>query len=279
MATPPAQPLELAASPERRSLRRHVYDILHVQPNDHGFQRAFNFGLLALIILNVLAVIFETVEAFNAQYRVGLEAFEVFSVSVFAVEYLSRLWSCTVEPEYRHPLWGRVRFALSFMALVDLVSILPSLIPGGTLDLRFIRSLRLARLARTLKVTRHSQSLQTLGRVLRAKRSDLAVTAIAGLVLLVCAASLMFYAEHESQPQQFSSIPASMWWGAMTLTTVGYGDIYPVTPLGKMLGTFIALMGVGLFALPAGILASGFAEELQRRREARKCPHCGVELP
>jgi voltage-gated potassium channel len=105
------------------------------------------------------------------------------------------------------------------------------------------------------------------------------VTAIAGLVLLVCAASLMFYAEHESQPQQFSSIPASMWWGAMTLTTVGYGDIYPVTPLGKMLGTFIALMGVGLFALPAGILASGFAEELQRRREARKCPHCGAELP
>jgi len=276
--SPPAPPLDLAAPSDRRDLRRHVYDVLHVQPNDHGFQRAFNVGLLALIILNVLAVMFETVEAFNAQYRVALDAFEVFSVSVFAVEYLFRLWSCTVEPEYRHPLWGRVRFALSFMALVDLVSILPSLIPGGTLDLRFIRSLRLARLARTLKVTRHSQSLQTLGRVLRAKRSDLAVTAIAGLVLLICAASLMFFAEHESQPQQFSSIPASMWWGAMTLTTVGYGDIYPVTPLGKMLGTFIALMGVGLFALPAGILASGFAEELQRRKEARKCPHCGGDL-
>jgi len=275
MATPP---LELAAPADRRDLRRHVYDILHVQPNDHGFQRAFNVGLLALIVLNVLAVIFETVQAFYVQYRVALEAFEVFSVSVFTVEYLARLWSCTVEPEYRHPLWGRLRFAVSFMALVDLVSILPSLIPGGTLDLRFIRSLRLARLARTLKVARYSQSLQTLGRVLRAKREDLVVTAIAGLVLLVCAASLMFYAEHEVQPQQFSSIPASMWWGAMTLTTVGYGDIYPVTPLGKLLGTLIALMGLGLFALPAGILASGFSEELQRRKEARKCPHCGREL-
>jgi voltage-gated potassium channel len=223
-------------------------------------------------------VIFETVQAFYVQYRVALEAFEVSSVSVFTVEYVARLWSCTVEPEYRHPVWGRLRFALSFMALVDLVSILPSLIPGGTLDLRFIRSLRLARLARTLKVARYSQSLQTLGRVLRAKREDLVVTAIAGLVLLVCAASLMFYAEHEVQPQQFSSIPAAIWWGAMTLTTVGYGDIYPVTILGKMLGTFIALMGLGLFALPAGILASGFSEELQRRKEARKCPRCGGDI-
>jgi len=275
MGTPP---LELAAPPESRNLRRHVYDILHVQPNDHGFQRAFNVGLLVLIVLNVLAVIFETVQAFYVQYRLELEAFEFFSVSVFTVEYLSRLWSCTFEPEYRHPVWGRLRFALSFMALVDLVSILPSLIPGGTLDLRFIRSLRLARLARTLKIARYSQSLQTLGRVLRAKREELVVTAIAGLVLLVCAASLMFYAEHEIQPQQFSSIPAAMWWGAMTLTTVGYGDIYPVTTLGKLLGTFIALMGVGLFALPAGILASGFAEELQRRKEPRKCPHCGRDL-
>jgi voltage-gated potassium channel len=209
--TAPPQPLELAAPPERRDLRRHVYDILHVQPHDHGFQRAFNVGLLVLIVLNVLAVIFETVQAFYAEYRLELEAFEFFSVSVFTVEYLCRLWSCTVEPEYRHPLWGRLRCAVSFMALVDLVSILPSLIPGGTLDLRFIRSLRLARLARTLTVARYSQSLQTLSRVLRSKREELVVTGIAGAVLLTWASSRMFFAEHEVQPQQFSSIPASMW--------------------------------------------------------------------
>ena len=275
MATPP---LELAAPAERRSVRRHVYDILHVQPNDHGFQRAFNIGLLALIVLNVLAVIFETVQAFYAEYRLELEAFEFFSVSVFTIEYLSRLWSCTVEPEYRHPLWGRLRFAVSFMALVDLVSILPSLIPGGTIDLRFMRSLRLARLARTLKVARYSQSLQTLSRVLRSKREELVVTGIAGAVLLTCASSLMFFAEHEAQPVQFSSIPASMWWGVATLTTVGYGDIFPITTLGKTLGAFIAILGVGLFALPAGILAGGFAEELHARKEKKVCPHCGRVL-
>jgi len=275
MATPP---LELAAPAEHRSVRRHVYDILHVQPNDHGLQRAFNIGLLVLIVLNVLAVIFETVQAFYAEYRLELEAFEFFSVSVFTVEYLCRLWSCTVEPEYRHPVWGRLRFAVSFMALVDLVSILPSLIPGGTIDLRFMRSLRLARLARTLKVARYSQSLQTLSRVLRSKREELVVTGIAGAVLLTCASSLMFFAEHEAQPQQFSSIPASMWWGVATLTTVGYGDIFPITPLGKTLGAFIAILGVGLFALPAGILAGGFAEELHARKSKKACPHCGHEL-
>jgi voltage-gated potassium channel len=160
------------------------------------------------------------------------------------------------------------------MAVVDLVSILPSLIPGGTLDLRFIRSLRLARLARTLKLARYSQSLQTLGRVLRAKREELVVTGIAGALLLICASSIMYFAEHDAQPQQFSSIPASMWWGVVTLTTVGYGDIFPVTPLGKILGAFIALLGIGLFALPAGILASGFSDEL-RRNEPRTCPRCG----
>jgi voltage-gated potassium channel len=278
MATPPAPPFELTAPPDRRSLRRHVYDILHVHPNDHGLQRAFNVGLLVLIVANVLAVVFETVQAVYAEYRIAFEAFEVFSVSVFSVEYLLRLWSCTVEPEYRHPLWGRLRFAVSFMALVDLASILPSLIPGGTLDLRFMRSLRLARLARTLKIARYSQSLHTLARVLRSKREELAVTGIAGAVLLTCASSLMFFVEHEAQPQQFSSIPAAMWWGVATLTTVGYGDIYPITTLGKTLSAFISILGVGLFALPAGILAGGFAEEIHRRKEKRTCPHCGGEL-
>lgn len=278
MASGPVTPLELAAPPERRTVRRHVYDVLHVQPNDHGFQRAFNITLLALIVLNVLAVIFETVQAIEARYHLAFETFEIFSVSVFTIEYLLRVWSCTVEPKYRHPLWGRLRFVGSFMALVDLISILPSLIPGGTLDLRFMRSLRLARLARTLKIARYSQSLQAISRVLQSKREELVVTLISGAVLLTCASSLMFYAEHEAQPQQFSSIPASMWWGVATLTTVGYGDIFPITPLGKTLGAFIAILGVGLFALPAGILAGGFAEELHARREKRVCPHCGREL-
>jgi voltage-gated potassium channel len=259
------------------SVRRRVFDILDVQPDDRGIERVVNVFLLTLIVANTVAVILETVQPLRAAFRLTFEAFEGFSVAVFTVEYLLRMWSCTVDSRYAHPIWGRLRFALSFMALVDLVSILPSLIPGGTLDLRFARLLRLARLGRTLKIARYSESLQLLGRVFSAKRGELAITGMAGAILLVGASSLIYFVEHETQPQQFSSIPASMWWGVVTLTTVGYGDIFPVTPLGKVLGGIIALLGIGLFALPAGILASGFSDEL-RRKEPRTCPRCGQAI-
>lgn len=258
----------------KSALKQRVFDILDVQPDDRGLEKVVNRFLIALILANVVAVILGTVASFQVAFRFALDSLEMFSVAVFSLEYGLRLWSCTANTRYAHPVWGRLRFAVSFMALVDVVSIVPSLIPGGSWDLRFIRSLRLARLARTLKIARHSRSLQTLGRVLRAKRDELVITSLAGGILLVCASSLMYFAEHEAQPHQFSSIPASMWWGAVTLTTVGYGDIYPVTPLGKVLGAFIALLGIGLFALPAGILASGFGEEL-RHREQKTCPRCG----
>jgi len=259
------------------SRRQRVYEILDVQPDDRGIEKVVNRVLLALIVGNVAAVILETVQSVQAEYGLAFEAFERVSVAVFTAEYLLRVWCCTVDPRYAHPVWGRLRFALSFMALVDLVSILPSIVPGGALDLRFVRSLRLARLARTLKIARHSRALQTLGRVLRAKREDLVITVIAGGVLLICASGLVYFAERDAQPQQFSSIPAAMWWGAVTLTTVGYGDIFPVTPLGKVIDGVIALLGIGLFALPAGILAAGFTEELSRPRPT-VCPRCGEPL-
>src|SRR5262249_49718089 len=155
---------------------------------------------------------------------------------------------------------GRLRYVLSPMALVDLVAVLPSLIPGGTLDLRFARSIRLFRLLRSLKLARYSRSLQTLGRVLQSRKEQLGVTRFAGMVLLVCAACSIYFAEHEAQPKSFPHIPAAMWWGVVTLTTVGYGDVYPVTALGKTIASVIAILGIGLFALPAGIVAGGFAE-------------------
>lgn len=259
------------------SLRQRVFEILDVQPDDRGLEKVVNRVLLLLIVGNIAAVILETVQSLHEEHQVAFQAFEDVSLAVFTAEYVLRLWTCTLVPRYAHPVWGRLRFALSFMALVDLVSILPSLIPGGVLDLRFMRSLRLVRLVRTLKIARHSRALQTLGRVLRAKREDLMITALAGAVILICASGLVYYAEREAQPNNFSSIPAAMWWGAVTLTTVGYGDMFPVTPLGRALGGLIALLGIGLFALPAGILAAGFTEELSRPRPS-ECPHCGHSL-
>ena len=120
--------------------------------------------------------------------------------------------------------------------------------------------------------------MQTLANVLRDRREELYVTIFVLLIMLVIASSLMYFVENEAQPEAFSSIPSAMWWGMVTLTTVGYGDAYPVTSAGKVLGAAIALMGIGMFALPAGILGSGFAEEIQRRKKGNLCPHCGKHI-
>lgn len=165
--------------------------------------------------------------------------------------------------------------------MIDLFAILPFYLPVFGIDLRFVRALRLMRLLRLLKLGRYSESIRTLGRVITYKKEQLISTLIALLIMLTVASSLMYYAEHEAQPEAFSSIPSAMWWGVATLTTVGYGDVYPVTALGRFLGTLVAMLGIGIFALPAGIIASGFEEEIQksRRTDGRKIrQHCGKNI-
>ena len=166
------------------------------------------------------------------------------------------------------------------MALVDLAAILPFYLPLFIkLDLRFVRALRLLRLFRIFKMGRYSSALQMLGRVVRAKKEEIFITALVLIMLLVVASGLMYYIEKDAQPKQFSSIPSAMWWGVATLTTVGYGDVYPVTAAGKILSAVIAILGIGLFALPTGILASGFIEELHKKETGKIiCPHCGKEI-
>ena len=255
--------------------KARVFKLLEVEEDDKGIERFVNVALLVLIVVIVIVVVLETVRGLDLEFHAGFHTIEVFSVAVFSVEYALRLWSCTSVPKYRSPVLGRLRFALTPLALVDLVAIAPFFLPWLVpLDLRFIRVLRLFRLLRSLKLARYSHALHTLGRVVRAKKEELAITAFLGMVLLILASSLMYYVEEEAQPTVFSSIPAAMWWAVVTLTTVGYGDIYPITPLGKVLASAMGILGIGLFALPAGIMASGFAEELQRKRAPVLCPHC-----
>ena len=224
-------------------------------------------------------MILETEESIFTKFKILFSTFEVLSIAVFTIEYLLRLWVCTEEPKYHSPVICRLRYALAPLSLVDLFSFLPFYLPFTNLDLRFLRALRLFRLFRIFKIGRYSQSVTLLVRVLRSKKEELVITLFSGLILLIIASSLVFVAEHDAQPDVFSSIPASMWWGAVTLTTVGYGDIYPKTILGKFLGAFIAILGIGLFALPAGIIASGFSSELQKPSTAPTiCPHCGNNI-
>lgn len=234
---------------------------------------------MALILLSIVAIVLQTVDPVAARYGTVFTHFERVTVAVFTLEYLGRLWSITTAEKYRHPVTGRLRYAATPYMLIDLLAILPFYL-GGVVDLRFIRVLRLLRVFRVMKVARYSNALQTIGAVLRKKRPDLVITVVVTSMLLVLTSSAMYYVEHAAQPDVFSSIPATFWWGFVTLTTVGYGDVFPVTPLGRVLAGLSAFLGVGLFALPASILASGFIEEATKPddEEWDYCPHCGEAL-
>jgi voltage-gated potassium channel len=262
-----------------RRLRDRVYHLLEVESGDTGLDRFVNIALSTLIAASVVSVIVETVEPVRRAYGGAFRAFELITVAVFSVEYVLRVWVCVDDPRYAHPVFGRLRYLISPMALIDLVSVLPSLIPGGLVDLRFMRSLRLLRLLRALKLVRYSRSLQLIVRVVRLKREQLLATLTVGLTVLLLASCAIYYLEREAQPEAFSSIPASMWWGVVTLTTVGYGDVFPVTIGGRVLAAVIAMVGVGLFALPAGIVASGFTEAIEKPDDVvARCPHCGRDV-
>jgi voltage-gated potassium channel len=269
----------------RPSRRKQVYGILNSAGSAGGVARAFNAFIVTLILLNVAAMILESVAQIHAVAARGFLLFEYFSVAVFSAEYVLRLWSCVEEPRYCRPVLGRLRFALTPLALVDLSAVLPFYLPFLHADLRglrmfrLVRILRVMRIARIAKLGRYSQSLQMLLRVVRSRQEELLSSVFILLILAVVAASLMFFAEHEAQPNTFSSIPAAMWWAVATLTTIGYGDVYPVTTLGKVMASIIAVLGIGMFALPTGILGSGFVEQMeQRQKKANKCPHCGKEI-
>lgn len=236
-----------------------------------------DWSIMVLIVINVIAVILQTVDSLNTQFASVFAAIEIVSVVVFTAEYVARIWSSVEQPEYDHPITGRLRFAMRPLLVVDLLAILPFYLAriGLGLDLRFLRALRLVRLLRLLKLARYSQSMQAFRRVLENKREELVLAFSANGLLLVIASSLMYHVEHAAQPEKFSSIPVTLWWGVATLTTVGYGDVYPITDLGRLFGACVAILGIGLFGLPASILASGFIEEAT---DEQRCPHCGEKL-
>jgi voltage-gated potassium channel len=258
-----------------RRLQQRTHEILEATLPEDRAARVAGTAIVALIILNIAALCLETVKPVHEAAPAFFHWFEVVSVAVFSTEYVLRLWSCTASPAYAEPFRGRLRYALRPMAIVDLLSVLPFYLPTE-LDLRFGRVFRVFRL---LKLGRYSEALRTFGRVFRARKEELVVTLTVLTILLIIASSLMYYAEKEVQPDTFSSIPASMWWAVVTLTTVGYGDIYPKTDIGRVLGGIIAICGIGMFALPTGILGSAFMEEIQAlRKRFDKCPHCGKDL-
>ncbi len=258
--------------------RARVSAILRAPQEGDGLSRAFDVFILSLITLNVVALILESVTSIRQSYATWFHYIEVASVGIFTVEYLLRLWSAVERPEFKRAITGRLRWARTPFAVIDLLAILPFYLPLLGVDLRIVRIVRLLRVFRVAKLARYSNALRAIGIVLRDKREELMIVVTACVLLLLLSSTLVYFAENEQQPEAFSSIPASMWWGVCTLTTVGYGDMFPVTPFGKVLASFIALLGIGLFALPAGILGAGFVESVSRKESAGCCPHCGKEI-
>jgi voltage-gated potassium channel len=267
-----------------RQLKRQIYRIVEVTHHDDLLGKLFDVFMIVLISLNVLAFTFETVDSISIPYKSYFNDFEAISTLIFTLEYAVRLWTCTLESRYRHPILGRVKFALTPLSMVDFISILPYYLFLFFPSLVFIRELHLLRLARLFKIGRYSESMRTLGKVIASKQEDLFSTLFTVFTLLMISSSLMYFAEHAAQPEQYPNIPSSMWWGIITLTSVGYGDVAPITPTGKILGGMIAVLGLGLVALPTGIIASGFAEEVEKKRAKQRqnhisrCPHCSGDL-
>lgn len=268
------------------TLRQSVHRLLESDESPSRTTTAIRIAIGALIVLNVVALATETVPGMHEKAPRLFQGIETFSVAVFLTEYVLRFWSIVENPRYAHPLLGRLRWALTPMAIVDLLSVLPFLLAVTKLDLRAMRLLRLMRILRIVKVGRYSVAARTLTNVLRAKSADLLSLLFLLAILLLVSSTLMYYFENDAQPDVFSSIPATMWWGIVTLTTIGYGDMAPVTVAGRLLGSVIAIVGIGMFALPAGLLGAAFVEEIGKARKhghdhgivatpSRTCRHCG----
>lgn len=259
------------------TMKRRAYEILEVAREGDVTSRRIDRFILALIAANAIVVVLESMQAVNDVAGTALHRFDLFSVMVFSAEYVIRVWCCTVDPRYASPIRGRLRFMISPMGLIDLAAVLPFYLPAAGIDLRIARSVRLIRLLRLAKLVRYSSAFGVFGRIMRRRKEELVASLTCASFMLLVASSLMYIVEGHVQPDRFSSIPAAMWWGVSTMTTVGYGDVYPITPIGKLIGAVVSLIGMALFALPAGILGSGFIEDIQQRRSTKpdECPHCG----
>jgi len=262
-------------------IKNTVFSILEKDPKSSGFRWAsliVNYFIVVLVFLNIIAVIIQTEKSIAQEYDTFFSLLEIVSVFFFTIEYILRVWVSNLHRTYNRKVIGRVKYILTPLAVIDLLAILPYyLMILFPVDFRFITILRFFRLLRIFKLRRYSHALHALWQVILDKKEELVINFVTILGLLVISASLMYYIERDSQPELFSSIPATMWWSVSTLTTVGYGDMVPITTFGKLLSACIAMLGIAMFALPAALLSSGFTEHIKnqrRRQRSHTCPHC-----
>jgi len=248
----------------KKSIRRRIWEVLEKGNSNDKVSFYTDIFLITLIIFNIVAVLLETVDSIYSEYAVEFLIFERFSTVVFLIEYILRIWVCVEEKVKNNKLLTRLRYASTWPAIIDLLAVLSGLLPMiFEVDLRILRALRMLRL---LKFSRYFKVMNLLLGVLKEeKQSFLAAMFLLTIAMLIASTGIYLF-EKDAQPDKFSSIPEAMWWAIATLTTIGYGDVTPITGMGKFFGAIIAIIGIGVVALPSGILASGFTDQLKRRQ-------------
>lgn len=247
------------------SLRARLYRQLDPEARKRGLS-VTNVALAVFIVFaSVVAILATEPTIYNQNARLFIMAEWVFG-GVFIVEYLARLWVAPERPDAPTPWRARLRFMLSFSGLIDLLTIIATLTPGAPAG-PLLRAFRLLRVLRLAKLGRMSSAWKYIGEAISSRRPELFLSLFFGVGLMVVSATLLYLVEGDAQPDKFGSIPRALWWAVATLTTIGYGDIYPVTPLGKLLASVTAVTSIGLIALPTGILAAAFSDAMARHRE------------
>lgn len=250
-----------------KTFRQKVYALIHPTETSGKLQEYVDTFIVWWVLISVSAVILESVQSLEGIFHVEFVVLDAVAVMVFSIEYTLRIYTCVEDPRYHGTIVGRFRYAKTPIALIDYLAILPfylEVLLHQVVDLRFLRIFRLMRL---LKLTRYTQATGTLIKALKREWPIIAASTFIMLLLVVLTASLGYLFEHEAQPDKFENIPQSIYWAVVTLASVGYGDISPVTPVGRLMTIIMALVGIGIFAVPAAILSTAFNDQLHKDRE------------
>ena len=253
-----------------RSFRQKMHALVFPSSRGGALHELFDLFIAFWVVISVLAVVLESVQSISYILHLEFIILDMVAVMIFTLEYCMRLYCCVEEPGFQRALSGRLKQAKTFSSVIDLLAIAPFFLEALLHHLFDLRFLRVFRLLRLLKLSRYTTATGTLTKVIVREWPVMGASAFIMLLLVVLTASLGYLFEHDAQPEKFENIPQSIYWAVITLASVGYGDISPITPAGRIMTIILALMGIGIFALPAALLSSAFTDQLHKEREALK---------
>ena len=248
-----------------KATKKRIFEIISKAESGDRASSIFDWSIMILIALSILSIILESFASVYDKWHSAFQIFEAITVAVFTIEYILRIWTADLlYPDAKHP---RLKYFFSFMAIIDLLAILPFYLPFISADLRFLRMMRLFRLFRLLRVFklgRYFEALQIIVKVIRTSGPQLIMSVALCIFVMLFSAIIMYTVENPVQPEQFPNVISSLWWAICTLTTVGYGDVYPITAIGRFFASVISLVGIGIIAIPTGIIAAGFNQVISK---------------